>query len=81
MEKRARLLSRLSLEEMFTFGFQLNRDVFGMKVSNGVTYLFSFKKPPKVNYPMAYQPKQDSIVFYLFEQIGTYARACHSIFI
>lgn len=55
---------------MFTHGFQLNKDVFGIKVSNGVIYLFSFKKPPQVNYPMAYQPKQDSIVFYLFKKIG-----------
>ena len=55
---------------MFTYGFQLNKDEFGMKASNGVTYLFSFKKYPKVNYPMAYLPKQDSIVFYLFKKIG-----------
>jgi len=56
---------------MFTYGFRLNNDAFGMKASNGVTYLFSFKKPLQVNYPMAYQPRQDSIVFYLFKEIGS----------
>ena len=48
----------------------MNKDEFGMKASNGVTYLFTFKKYPKVDYIMAYLPKRDSIVFCLFEKIG-----------
>lgn len=55
---------------MFTHGFQLNKDEFGMKASNGVTYHFSFRKYPKVDYPMAYLPKIDSIIFFLFKNIG-----------
>jgi len=56
---------------MFTYGFELNKDEFGMKASNGVTYLFSFRKYPNVNYPMAYIPKDDSIVLFLFKEIGS----------
>lgn len=48
----------------FTYGFELNKDEFGLKASNGVTYLFSFKEYPDRPEIMAYLPKRDWIIFF-----------------